>query len=75
MEKDFKNLRFNITEDMNNTFIELLLTKQMLENKKLKKKDRQLLEEHLNSLKTQFVLDFRKNNVKERKIYNDLMNK
>ncbi|MCI8545160.1 MAG: hypothetical protein HFH09_02900 [Bacilli bacterium] len=75
MEKDFQNLRFNITEDMNNTFIELLLTKQMLENKKTKKKDRQLLEEHLNNLKNQFVLDFRKNNVEERKIYNELMNK
>lgn len=75
MKKDFTNLRFNITEDMNNTMIELLLTKQMLENKKLKKKDRQLLEEHHNNLKTQFVLDFRKNNVEERKIYNELMNK
>ncbi len=75
MKKDFTNLRFNITEDMNNTFIELLLTKQMLENKKLKKKDKQLLEKHHNNLKTQLVLDFRKNNVKERKIYNKLMNK
>lgn len=75
MKKDFTNLRFNITEDMNNTFIELLLTKQMLESKKLKKKDKQLLEEHLNNLRNQFVLDFRKNNIKERKIYNELMNK
>ncbi len=75
MKKDFTNLRFNITEDMNNTFIELLLTKQMGESKKLKKKDKQLLEEHLNNLRNQFVLDFRKNNIKERKIYNELMNK
>lgn len=75
MKKDFTNLRFNITEDMNNTFIELLLTKQMVESKKLKKKDKQLLEEHLNNLRNQFVLDFRKNNIKERKIYNELMNK
>jgi hypothetical protein len=75
MKKDFTNLRFNITEDMNNTFIELLLTKQMVESKKLKKKDKQLLEEHLNNLRNQFVLDFRKNNIKERKINNELMNK
>ncbi len=38
MEKDFANLRFNLTEDMNRTFIELLLITQMLENKKHKKK-------------------------------------
>ncbi len=73
--KSIEDLRFNVTEEMNNTFIEILLTQQMLQNKNLKKKERKLLEEHLEIIRKQFILDFRKNNVEERKLYNDFMNK
>ena len=46
---EIQDLRFNLTEDMNNTMIQMLIVNQMLnENKKLSKKERKLLEQHKN---------------------------
>lgn len=67
--------RFNITEDMNNMFIEVVMLRQMLKENKLSSKDRKLLEKELKELTTLFVMEFKKNNVEERKIYNELINK
>ena len=76
MVNEFKDLRFNLTEDMNNTMIQMLIVNQMLnENKKLSKKERKLLEQHKNELLERFRIDFRKNNVEQIKQYNNLMNK
>lgn len=73
---EMKDLRFNLTEDMNNTMIQMLIVNQMLkENKKLSKKERKLLEEHKNELLELFRIEFRKNNVEQIKKYNELMNK
>lgn len=75
MEKDLTNLRFNITEEMNNMFIELILSKQMLENDNLSLKEQLALKKHIDKLTNTFVKEFRKNNVEQRKLYNELMNK
>ena len=73
---EMKDLRFNLTEDMNNTMIQMLIVNQILkENKKLSKKDKTLLEEHKNELLELFRIEFRKNNVEQIKKYNELMNK
>ncbi len=73
---EMKDLRFNLTEDMNNTMIQMLIVNQMLkENKKLSKKDKKLLEKHKNELLELFRIEFRKNNVEQIKKYNELMNK
>lgn len=69
------DLRFNITEDMNNMFIEVVMLRQMLKENKLSNKDRRLLEKELKELTTLFVMEFKKNNVEERKLYNKLINK
>lgn len=69
------DLRFNITEDMNNMFIEIVMLRQMLKENKLSNKDRKLLEKELKELTTLFVMEFKKNNVEERKLYNELINK
>ena len=69
------DLRFNITEDMNNMFIEVVMLRQMLKENKLSNKDRKLLEKELTELTTLFVMEFKKNNVEERKLYNELINK
>lgn len=69
------DLRFNITEDMNNMFIEVVMLRQMLKENKLSDKDRKLLEKELKELTTLFVMEFKKNNVEERKLYNELINK
>ncbi|CDE95939.1 unknown [Clostridium sp. CAG:914] len=77
MKKNTKlnDLRFNITEDMNNMFIEVVMLRQMLIENKLSNKDRKLLEKELTELTTLFVMEFKKNNVEERKLYNELINK
>ena len=77
MKKNTKlnDLRFNITEDMNNMFIEVVMLRQMLIENKLSNKDRKLLEKELKELTTLFIMEFKKNNVEERKLYNELINK
>ena len=75
MEKQLQDLRFNITEDMNNMIIEIIVIRQLLKENKVNNKDKKLVEKELKELTELFVLEFRKNNVEQRKIYNELMNK
>ena len=72
---DINDLRFTITEDMSNMFIEIITIRQMLKENKLNKKVKALFEKELKELTTLFILEFRKNNVEQRKKYNELMNK
>ncbi len=69
------DLRFNLTEDMNNIMIELLITQQMLKDSKIKKKDKILLENHKLELMEQFKNEFQKHNQEEIKKYNEMMEK
>ena len=71
---EFLDLRFYLTEDMNNMMLELLITQQMLKKNKLSKRDRKLLENHKNEVMLQFRKEFQKNNVEQIKKYNQLMN-
>lgn len=70
-----EELRFNLTEELNNTMIELLLTQQMLNENKLSRRDRKLLEHHKKELLEQFRLEFQRNNVEQIKLYKELINK
>lgn len=72
---DVNELRFNMTPDMSDMFIEIVTIRQMLKENKLNEEERKLFEKELKELTTLFVLEFRKNNVEERKKYNELMNK
>ena len=70
-----EELRFNLTEELNNTMIELLLTQQMLNENKLSRRDRKLLEHHKQELLEQFRLEFQRNNIEQIKLYKELINK
>lgn len=71
-----EDLRFNLTEKMNNMMIEMLITQQMLnEIKNLSKRHRKLLESHKAEILEEFKKEFQKHNVEEIKKYNELMNK
>ena len=72
---DVNQLRFNMTPDMSNMFIEIITIRQMLKENKLNEVERKLFKKELKELTTLFALEFRKNNVEERKRYNELMNK
>ena len=70
------DLRFNLTEGMNNMMIEMLITEQMLkEIKNLSKRHRKLLENHKLEIMEEFKKEFQKHNIEEIKKYNELMNK
>lgn len=75
MENEWKNLRFHLTEEMNNMIIELLVTEQMMKENKLTKKERKLLENHKAELLEDFRKEFQRNNIEQIKKYNKLMNK
>lgn len=75
MENEWKNLRFHLTEEMNNMIIELLVTEQMMKENKLTKKERKLLENHKAELLEDFRKEFQRNNIAQIKKYNELMNK
>lgn len=72
---EFDDLRFNISNEMHNMFVEILTIKQILKENKLSKKDRKLFEKELKELTTLFVMEFRKNNTEQIKTYNELVNK
>jgi len=69
------DLRFNLTEEMNNMMIELLVTEQMMKENKLTKKERKFLENHKAELLEDFRKEFQRNNIEQIKKYNELMNK
>lgn len=70
------DLRFNLTEEMNNMMIEMLITGQILkEINNLSKRHRELLENHKAELLEDFRKEFKKNNIEQIKKYNELMNK
>ena len=70
-----EELRFNLNEELNNTMIELLLTQQMLNENKLSRRDRKLLEHHKAELLEQFRVEFQRNNIEQIKFYKELINK
>ena len=63
-----EELRFNLTEELNNTMIELLLTQQMLNENKLSRRDRKLLEHHKAEPLEQFRVEFQRNNIEQIKL-------
>ena len=71
----WKDLRFNLTENMNEMMIEMLITRQMIKENKLSKKDKKLLQNYLNELLEIFRFEFQKNNQEQIKMYYELMNK
>ena len=60
--ENLKDLQFIITESMKDTIIEMLYTKQMLDENELTKKDRKLLEKHFEKLKQQFRKELQEQN-------------
>ena len=55
--------------------IELLITQQMLNENKLSRRDRKLLEHHKTELLEQFRVEFQRNNIEQIKLYKELINK
>ena len=73
---ELKKLRFNLTHEMTNNFIEILVIEQMIKEKKYKNNfELKLMLEYKNHLTQQYIQDFRLNNKDQIKKYTDIMNK
>ena len=76
MENEFKKIRFNLTHQMTNNFIEILVIEQMIKEKKYKNDfELKLMIEYKNHLTQEYIRDFRSKNKKQIKQYTDIMNK
>ena len=75
MENEIMNLRFNLTPKIQSLIIEMLVNKQMLEEGRVEADKVKLMQKHQEELKTEFIKEFRINNVKEIKKFNELLGK
>ena len=67
---ELKELRFNLTQEMTNNFIEILVIEQMIKEKKYKNNfELKLMIEYKNHLIQQYIKDFRLNNKEQIKKY------
>ena len=71
--KKLEDLRFVLTDEMNKMFIEVLIIKQRLEED-ITLKEQMVLEKELKILTSNFIKEFRKNNVEQIKEYKELVN-
>lgn len=73
---NFKELKFNLTNKMSNTLIEILIIEQMIEEKQYKNDfELKLLIKYKNHLTKQYLNNFKSKNKEQIKKYNELMNK
>lgn len=76
MDKDFSKIRFNLTHQMQNNFIEILVIEQMIKEKNYKNDfELKLMIEYKNHLTKEYIKDFRLNNKKQIKQYTEIVNK
>ena len=76
MENEFKKIRFNLTHQMQNNFIEILVIEQMIREKNYKNDfELKLMIEYKNHLTQQYIKEFRLNNKKQIKQYQEIVNK
>lgn len=76
MDEDFSKIRFNLTHQMQNNFIEILVIEQMIREKNYKNDfELKLMIEYKNHLTQQYIKDFRLNNKKQIKQYQEIVNK
>ena len=71
--KKLEELRFVLTDEMNNMMLEILIIKQRLEED-ITLKEQMVLEKELKILTSKFIKEFRKNNVEQIKEYKELVN-
>ena len=71
--KKLEDLRFVLTDEMNKMFIEILIIKKRLEED-IVPKERKALEKELKILTSDFIKEFKKNNVEQIKEYYEVVN-
>ena len=75
MEDELKGFRFNLTLEIQNLMIDMLVKKQLLEEGNLEADQKELLEKEMIELRKKFVIEFRKSNKKKIKEFLKLLDK
>ena len=70
--KNLEDLRFVLTDEMNETFIKILIIKQRLEEE-ITMSEQMLLKKELHYLTNKFINEFKKHNVEQIKDYNSII--
>ena len=70
--KNLEDLRFVLTDEMNEIFIKILIIKQRLEEE-ITTSEQMLLKKEFHYLTNKFVSEFKKNNVEQIKDYNSII--
>ena len=74
-ESELRGFRFNLTLEIQNLIIDMLVKKQILEEGNLEADKKELLEKEMIELRKKFVVEFRKSNKKKIKEFLKLLDK
>ena len=74
-EGELRGFRFNLTLEIQNLIIDMLVKKQLLEEGNLEADQKELLEKEMIELRKKFVIEFRKSNKKKIKEFLKLLDK
>ena len=72
---NIKDLRFNLTNNMRDLIIEIIIINQMLKENNLNDKERVTLDNQRTKLLKLFKSEFQKHNIKEIKQYREILDK
>ena len=75
MENKFMGFKFNLSLEIQNLIIDILVKKQILEEGNLEADKKELLEKEMIELRQKFVVEFRKSNKKKIKEFLELLDK
>lgn len=75
MENKFMGFKFNLSLEIQNLIIDMLVKKQILEEGNLEADKKELLEKEMIELRQKFVVEFRKSNKKKIKEFLELLDK
>ena len=75
MIEKYKNLRFNLTNNMRDLIIEIVIINEILKENNLNTKEREFLIKKRDKLLKLFKSEFQKHNIKEIKQYREILDK
>ena len=73
MIEKYKNLRFNLTNNMRDLIIEIVIINEILKENSLNTKERETLNKKRDKLLKLFKSEFQKHNIKEIKQYREIL--
>ena len=74
-EEELRGFKFNLSLEIQNLIIDMLVKKQILEEGNLEADKKELLEKEMIELRQKFVVEFRKSNKKKIKEFLELLDK